>query len=240
MRPRAWLLLLAAASAVAWVQLDGVHWAARAWSVVLLVVVPAAMIVQGRALREMKTLARAQAYISSIISLWVLGIATYGVALVSGYGLDELGLVLPGAGRALLLALLLTLGAVAVLFLFHFAGMREAPIMHELVPATPRERGLFVAVSISAGVCEEVIYRGFLIHVLYGATGSILVALLLSSGAFGVSHAYQQPAGALRATLLGIILAVPLLLDGSILPAILAHAGVDILSGLWLAKYLLR
>jgi hypothetical protein len=36
------------------------------------------------------------------------------------------------------------------------------------------------------------------------------------------------------------MLALPLLIDGSILPAILAHALIDLLSGLWLARYLLR
>jgi membrane protease YdiL (CAAX protease family) len=76
--------------------------------------------------------------------------------------------------------------------------------------------------------------------VLYSATGSIAIALLLSSGAFGVAHAYQRPAGALRATLIGLVLAVPLVIDGSIVPAIIAHAAIDILSGLWLARYLLR
>ncbi|HEX6135291.1 MAG TPA: CPBP family intramembrane glutamic endopeptidase [Longimicrobiales bacterium] len=240
MRARPWLLVLAAASAVAWVQLGGVPWAARLWTVVLLVAVPALMVMQGRALRDVKTLPRTQAYVSSIISLWVLGILTFAVARFSGYGLAQLGIAPAGIGRTLAIAAGLVAAAVAILFLFRFAGVREAPIMHELVPATPRERLWFVGVSISAGICEEVIYRGFLIHVLYGATGSLVIALLLSGGAFGVSHAYQQPAGALRATLLGLILAIPLLLDGSIVPSIVAHTAVDVLSGLWLAKYLLR
>jgi membrane protease YdiL (CAAX protease family) len=66
------------------------------------------------------------------------------------------------------------------------------------------------------------------------------LAVIVSSGAFGVAHAYQQPAGELRAALLGLVLAVPLLTTGSILPAIAAHIAIDLLSGLWLARYLLR
>jgi membrane protease YdiL (CAAX protease family) len=239
-RPRAWLILLAGATAVAWVQLTGVPWAARAWTVVLLVPLPALLIVEGRKLRELETLPRTQAYASSIASLWVLATVTACAAWLSGYSRVQLGLGGIDPLRTAAFVAALTIAAIAVLFLFRLAGVREAPLMHELLPATRRERILFIGVSLTAGVCEEIVFRGFLIHVLYSATGSLAIALLLSSGAFGVAHAYQQPAGALRATLIGLILALPLAIDGSIVPAIIAHAAIDILSGLWLARYLLR
>jgi membrane protease YdiL (CAAX protease family) len=237
--PRTWLLLIVAA-AVAWVQLAGVHWAARAWAVTLLVPLPALLILEARKLSELDVLPRTQAYISSIASLWALALITLGVSRWSGYRPAQLGLVAAGSLRTAALAAILTAAVIALLFLFRYAGMREARVVRELLPVSPRDRLLFIGVSLTAGVCEEIIFRGFLIHVLSAATGSITVALVLSCGAFGVSHAYQQPAGALRATLIGLILAVPLLLDGSIVAAIIAHAAVDILSGLWLAKYLLR
>jgi membrane protease YdiL (CAAX protease family) len=239
-QPRVWLTLLAGAAAVAWVQLTGVHWAARAWTVILLVPLPALLVVEGRKLRELEALPRTQAYVSSIASLWVLAIVTACVAWLSGYGRVQIGLTGIDPLRTAAFAAALTIAGISVLFLFRFAGMREAPLMHELLPATRRERILFVGVSLTAGVCEEIVFRGFLIHVLYSATGSLAIALLLSSGAFGVAHAYQQPAGALRATLIGLILALPLAIDGSIVPAIIAHAAIDIISGLWLARYLLR
>jgi membrane protease YdiL (CAAX protease family) len=237
---RAWLIVLAGASSIAWLQLHGVHWAARAWTVVLLVPLPALLIIEGRKLRELETVPRTQAYVSSIISLWVLAIATGIAGWLSGYSAADLGLTSVGATRTLAFAAALTGAGIALLFLFRFAGVREAPLMHELLPVSGRERALFAGVSLTAGFCEEIVFRGFLIHVLYSATGSIAIALLLSSGAFGAAHAYQRPAGALRATLIGLVLAVPLVIDGSIVPAIIAHAAIDILSGLWLARYLLR
>lgn len=239
MQQRAWLVGLAGAAAVAWIQLDGVHWAARAWAVFLLVPLPALLIVEGRKLRDLETLPRTQAYVSSIASLWVLAIVTLGIARLGGFTLADLGLVSLPLLRTLALAAALTAAGIGVLFLFRFAGMREAPIMRDLLPATARDRVLFVGVSITAGICEEIIFRGFLIHVLEGA-GSMALALLLSSGAFGVAHAYQQPAGALRAALLGLFLAIPFALHGSIVPAIIAHTAIDLLSGLWLARWLLR
>jgi membrane protease YdiL (CAAX protease family) len=239
-QPRTWLILIAGAAAVAWLQLAGVHPAARVWTAVLLVPLPALLIVQGRKLGELESLPRTEAYISSIASLWLLAVATLGIARVSGYGPVQLGLVPLDPWRTAAVAGALTIAGIGVLFAFRFAGVREPPLMRELMPVSGRDRILFTGVSITAGICEEIVFRGFLIHVLYGATASLPVALLLSSGVFGIAHAYQQPAGALRATLIGLILALPLVIAGSIVPAIIAHAAIDILAGLWLARYLLR
>ena len=242
MRPTSLAIAAAAgiASVVAWLQLAGVPPAARAWAVILLVPLPILLILQGRALSRLETLPRTEAYTSSIVSLWALALATAGISWVSGYGFTELGLVTLGAWRTVVLAGAMTLGGVAVLFVFRFAGVREPRMVRELMPVSGHDRLLFTGVSITAGICEEIVFRGFLIHVLYGATGSLAIALVLSSGVFGVAHAYQQPAGAVRAAVLGLILALPLVLHGSILPSIIAHAAIDILSGLWLSRYLLR
>lgn len=240
MNPVSWLAVLAGAAGLAWVQLSGVPGAARFWTVILLVPLPAIMIAQGRKLQELESLPRTEAYISSIASLWLLALATFGVAHVSGYSIAQLGLRPLDASRTVVWGAAMTLAGVAVLFAFRFAGVREPPLIRDLMPVSARDRMLFTGVSITAGICEEIVFRGFLIHVLYGATGSLAIALLLSSGAFGVAHAYQQPAGALRATLLGLILALPLVIDGSVVPSIIAHASIDILSGLWLSRYLLR
>ena len=240
MRSGTLLIAAAAATLLAWLQLEGVQTAARLWTVVLLVPLPMLMVAQGRKLAELQELPRTEAYISSITSLWVLLIATIAVSRVSGFGPEALGLTVIAPLRTAMLTIALTIAGIAVLFAFRFAGVREPDIVRQLMPVTGRERLLFVGVSVTAGVCEEIVFRGFLIHVLHTATGSVAIALVLSSGVFGVAHAYQQPLGALRAALLGLILAAPLVLTGSLVPSIIAHALIDILSGLWLSRYLLR
>jgi uncharacterized protein len=234
------LLIAAAACALAWWQLEPLHGAARLWTIVLLVPLPALLIAQGRSLAALETLPRTQAYVSSMLSLWALALITAGIVRVSGSPLTPdpalaYTLDLRGVG----LAVAATATGIAILFIFRAAGMRETPLMRQLLPASAPERLLFIALSLTAGICEELIYRGFLLQTL-ARTTSLPLALLLSSGAFGVAHAYQQPAGALRAALLGALLAVPVLLTGSLLPSMLAHAFIDVLSGLWLARYLLR
>jgi uncharacterized protein len=212
----------------------------RIWTTLLLGALPALMILQAQQLRELATIPRRDAYVSSIISLWILAGVTLACAWLGGMGGADLGIQRLPAGSFLAWTLGLTAAGIAVVLAFHGAGFREAPVVRSLIPVSGSERALFVAVSMTAGVCEEIVFRGFLIPALLLATGSLPLALLLSSTVFGVVHAYQQPLGALRAGLLGALLAAPLLLHGSILPAIAAHALIDVIAGLWLSRHLLR
>lgn len=229
-----------AALIVAWLQFDGAHAVVRLWAVALVVPLPVLMIVQSRMIAQLETLPRVPAYVSSIISLWTLATATALAGWAGGLTPAELHLAATGAASIVLPTLVVTAAGVTVLFAFRAAGVRETDTLRELLPVTRTERLLFVAVSVTAGVCEEFIFRGFLLTVLTQSTGSAAVAVMVSSGAFGVLHAYQHPAGAMRAALLGALLAVSVIATGSLYPAILAHILIDLLSGLWLARYLLR
>ncbi|MEX1184270.1 MAG: CPBP family intramembrane glutamic endopeptidase [Gemmatimonadota bacterium] len=230
----------AAVTLIAWVQLSALAAPSRLWTAALLVPLPVLMLIQAQALEAAGALPRRQVYVSSIVSLLALLLATLAVSRFSGYAAQDIGLAGAVTLRTVVIAATLAAAGVAVLFAFRFAGVREALAVRELLPRSRGERLLFVFVSITAGICEEIIFRGFLLHALDQATGSAAAALVLSSGAFGVVHAYQKSAGALRAALLGAILAAPILLGHSLHSSILAHALIDVLSGLWLARYLLR
>ncbi|HSJ07321.1 MAG TPA: CPBP family intramembrane glutamic endopeptidase [Longimicrobiales bacterium] len=233
-------LFAAVAAAVAWFLSPDLHWLARGWVAFLLAGMPLLTVWQARELRNVESLPRRAAYASSMASLWILAGLTAGTAWGSGMSLSGMGL----AGLPLPVLLVwtggLTLAGILIIALFWLAGFRETPLVRELIPVSASDRGWFVALSATAGITEEFVFRGFLIHALVIATGSPVLALVLSSGVFGVVHAYQQPVGALRATVLGACLALPLILHGSILPAILAHAAIDVAAGLWLARYLVR
>jgi uncharacterized protein len=235
---RAWLGA-AAIAAVVWFSSPELHPAARLWVMVLLAGLPALMLLQASQFREAGPIPRGAAYVSTMVSLWLLALLTAAVARLSGMGPADLGLVAIPAPQLLLWTGGLTLAGIAVVLLFHRAGFRESQVTRQLVPVTPGDKLTFLGVSVTAGVCEEVVFRGFLLTALATATGSMAMALLLSSIAFGIVHAYQQPAGAARAGLLGALLALPLLVHGSIWPAILAHAALDVIAGLFLARYLM-
>jgi uncharacterized protein len=236
----AWALAALAAALVAWLQLAPLPFAARAWTTTLLIPLPILMVFQARQLRTLTELPRRAAYISSIISLWLLAGLTAVAVHASDFEPRAVSLFNTKAAPLALWTIALTTAGVATLFGFRALGVREAPILRDLLPQSASERALFTLLSISAGVCEELVFRGFLLHSLTLATGTSAVALVLSSGAFGVVHAYQEPLGALRAALLGALLALPLLLGQPIYASMLAHIAIDLLSGLWLSRWLLR
>jgi membrane protease YdiL (CAAX protease family) len=99
-----------------------------------------------------------------------------------------------------------------------------------LLPHTAEERRLFWLVSLTAGACEEIFFRGFLIWYLMAWMGP-LMAVLLSSALFGAGHIYMGWAQAPKTALLGLILAFIALGSASLLPAMLLHAALDWNSG---------
>jgi len=54
---------------------------------------------------------------------------------------------------------------------------------------------------------------------------------LVAAALFGVAHAYQGARGMLRTGLLGLVLWATYLVTGSILPAMVLHAAIDVRSG---------
>jgi membrane protease YdiL (CAAX protease family) len=231
------LLFLAVAMAAAWTVTRGVPGVARAWSVCLLVLLPALMAAQTRWIGDPREIPRTSIYFSSLISLWLLAVVTAAVAWLSGLRPANVGLFLVPLPQLLLWTTVCIVGGLMIVFAARALGLRETTITKHLLPVEPREKRVFSALSLSAGICEEFVFRGFLFVALYQATGSATAATILAAASFGVVHAYQQLAGALRATALGILLTAPVLATGSLVPAVLAHAALDLIAGLLLRKH---
>jgi membrane protease YdiL (CAAX protease family) len=99
-----------------------------------------------------------------------------------------------------------------------------------LLPRTRRERHLFTVVGLTAGLCEEWLYRGFFLAVLSALAGGLptIALVLLAAAAFGLAHAYQGPVGMLTTGVLGGVLAALYLQTGSLLLPVLLHAAIDL------------
>jgi len=98
-----------------------------------------------------------------------------------------------------------------------------------LVPHTTAEYRWFFGLSVTAGICEELLFRGFLVWLLQPSIG-LGWAAAVSVIVFGAAHAYQGKA-VVRPTLGGVALQGIALLTRSILPGILVHAMLDVMSG---------
>ncbi len=91
-------------------------------------------------------------------------------------------------------------------------------------------RYFIFGVSTSAGICEEIIFRGFLLGSLLELLG-MPVAILLSSLAFGLPHIYQGASGVIKTFLLGVLFACVYWVSESLLLAIVLHIIIDFYSG---------
>jgi membrane protease YdiL (CAAX protease family) len=120
-----------------------------------------------------------------------------------------------------------------------FVALRRAvripvsPVARLLLPERGDDWTLFVPVSLTGGLVEEFVLRGFCLGVLLSLFPSLALAVAIVSVMFGLGHVAQDRLGALRAAVLGAVLAVPVLATGSLLPSILAHAATNLLTPLW-------
>lgn len=97
-------------------------------------------------------------------------------------------------------------------------------------PRTPGERRGFVLVALTAGVCEEVIFRGFAIWYFTALTG-LAAAVVLSTVLFGLCHIYLGRGPAIRAGGVGLLMAIVVVATHSLWPAIVWHALMDLVAG---------
>ena len=97
-------------------------------------------------------------------------------------------------------------------------------------PATWTERRWWVFVCITAGVCEETLFRGFLLHYLhvFPWTLNLTLALLISSVIFGFNHLYEGAGGVAGAVIVGFLFGLLFLLTGNLLLPIILHGVIDL------------
>jgi CAAX protease family protein len=97
-------------------------------------------------------------------------------------------------------------------------------------PATWTERRWWVFVSVTAGVCEEILFRGFLLRYLHVFPWmlDLTLALLISSAIFGLNHLYQGAGGVVSTAVFGFLLGLLFLLTGNLLLPMIFHAVMDL------------
>jgi membrane protease YdiL (CAAX protease family) len=131
---------------------------------------------------------------------------------------------------------------IAVLFVvLQTRGIRDPAAAHErvrrrvqhierMLPHDARELRWFSAVSITAGICEELLYRGYLIWYLQHWL-PLALAVAVAAIIFGVGHFYQGPRGVLLTTVVGAFMAGVYLVTGSLFAPMVLHALMDLYSG---------
>jgi membrane protease YdiL (CAAX protease family) len=226
--------------------LDWLARSAEALFVLLLVAgVPALSYATARR-PELRMIPRPDLYLSAVISQWILAVVAVVVVLVGGGGFQAIGF--RGISPWDFLFWLGLLAGVSLLGLGLLLVLEqrgwwppESDLVLLLIPASRREKLLAVLmVAPTAALCEEFLYRGYLLSQLSVWLGGNLWAWVISSLAFGLAHAYQGLNGMVRAALLGGLLGYPVLRLGSLYPSMTAHFLVDAVALAWLGPRFLR
>ena len=100
-----------------------------------------------------------------------------------------------------------------------------------LLPLTSTERKVWVPLSFTAGVCEEFLFRGWLLQLIGAVFGSVWIGLVLSSIVFGFAHSYQGRKGIIGTGILGVVFGGIFVLSRSLLPGQLLHSFMDLKNG---------
>lgn len=191
------------------------------------------------------TQARLSVYRLAMIELWLLTFLVLGWWFWSGRTPDAIGLGVP-SGLAFWIGVT-SAAAIATLFAAQIVAVHNSPKAREkvrgqlcsqfgtgaalMIPRKGLERRIWVGVSLTAGICEEILYRGFFLWYLMTWL-SAPTAVVVSSLIFGASHLYLGRGGVIRASVTGAVLGAAYLLTGTLWVPMALHAMVDVASGL--------
>lgn len=204
------------------------------------------------ALRSGDTGARLRFYLSWTWQGWLLMLVTLAITLgLAGWPATRLGLRLPdwphlpavghGALGGFIVGIVIAaIGGALIPALARrrtpasehrpaFGAQRNAALA-PMLPRTPPERWGWAALSVTAGVTEEVIWRGFGLTLLFALLPGVhpAVPIVLAAAAFGWAHCYQGFTGMLATGALGGLFALLFWASGSLLLPIILHALLDL------------
>jgi membrane protease YdiL (CAAX protease family) len=192
-----------------------------------------------RAIAAGDATARTRLYRRTIVEQWALTAVAVALTVMAARPVLTLGLVLPtgwrlGLGLALPLAYALLgfsqVGTIAARPKALAAVRRQVLPLRPLLPHTARDWRWFAPLAVTAGICEELLFRGYLVWLLtpwLGLGGAAATSVVI----FGVAHGYQGVTFGVRAFLAGIAMAALALATGSVLPGMVLHALVDLVGG---------
>jgi membrane protease YdiL (CAAX protease family) len=138
-----------------------------------------------------------------------------------------------GVGLLVFLVGVVLLGVVGVVLRpLHLTHLRNAVL--SLGPHTFAELALWMLVSASAAICEEFIFRGYLLRQIMDWWGSPVLAIVLSAAIFGSMHLYEGTAPAIQIAALGALFAIVAVRRHGLRAAIIAHFLQDAVAGILL------
>src|SRR6266567_6717910 len=192
------------------------------------------------------TMERLVLYASTIAFQWLSVAVVAWRAWAHGYTAFQLGLTIHDPTKVIA-ASIVGAGTIAALQWLNLRRVGRLPIesrgtlqpiAERILPQSTVELLPYLALAITAGLCEEFLYRGFAMAVLAHLGLQAWAVVLLSSVLFGLAHSYQGRGGIVMTLLIGLLLGTSRIAYGSLVPAIFWHSAVDVVAGTAGPRYL--
>lgn len=192
-------------------------------------------LIVGSADRPAPPLDRIHHFRNTLVSLSVFGLVSVLTATSQGIALLRFDAV---ASLKAAPVAALAYGA-AVLYMrprWRRAVEKKGRLAHLFMPQNHTERTYWVAVSILAGVTEEITWRGVQSVLLNALIGDALVATAACAVLFGAAHAVQGWRSAALIVVFALAFQGLVWLSGSLFLSIVTHIAYDITAGLTYGK----
>jgi len=199
---------------------------------------------------RMNEVQRKRFYISNSYFLWMVALVIIINWLLRRRPFDILGITtapdLNGFVLTLTIAFILLYTTDSYLTLRNESEIEKAKEhWKETSPFMPvhyRELPAYIFMCISAGICEEILFRGFLVP--YTQTFfadnpySETYAVAIPAFVFALAHYYQGAHAVLKIAVLSVLFGFIFIYSGSLWVVIILHFGIDLAGGLLSIRYL--
>jgi membrane protease YdiL (CAAX protease family) len=188
-------------------------------------------------------------YISGSFSLFIMGAVVMLVWLLFKRPLAEIGLTQPRNFQSwwwmiIIFALIYLVDTVVTLS--SKKGMDETidnwKKRTPFLPTKNSELPEYLLMCFSAGVFEEIVYRGYLVtycwYLFYGSNYHQILAIVFPAFAFAIAHFYQGAKAVLKIFVLAVFFGYLFIYSGSLLIVMILHFLVDAIGGLLTIKYM--
>ena len=181
---------------------------------------------------------RTYAYI--ILSEWEFVIALLWLTHRHNLSISDLGENM-GNVNLTVIATVVLLSVLMVMVYFNVRQLRQMKLeklevelrpLRKFIPNNVTEFIPFILIAFTAGICEELLYRGWLQNLLAYGTGSVWIGLILGAVIFGFGHAYQGKMGMVQTGIIGLIFGVVFIFTKSLMASQILHIIVDAVNGL--------
>jgi membrane protease YdiL (CAAX protease family) len=167
-----------------------------------------------------------------VLALVIFGLKLRGTPLATIFGQRwrSVSPVFRDLGFGLLLLFISTL--VVSMIGGHGSAAPSDKAIQYLIPQTSLELSIWMVLSITAGVCEEAIFRGYFQRQFTALTHSVYAGIVISGAAFGAAHAYQGLQRALVIGVSGVVFGLFAKWRGTVRPGMFAHTLQDAIAPL--------